>query len=134
MSRTSNSHKILSKNCEVVAVDPFDSIASSNHCSCISCFKVKPALKKIYNSIQSTKMYQFATQRGITLQKMLLLNPSANPTQTFMKTIGKAVEIAFQNSLQEKNIFQQTLDTYKQNPHPQTPPASMFHDGLQSSL
>ena len=160
-------HKVPSRNWETVAVDLFGPMPSSKHIvvayNLASRFpaaklvtstkseKVIPALKDIYDNFgnpqtqisdngppfNSVKMEQFSKQRGIHLQKIPPLHPSANPAETFMKTIGKAVKIAVQNNLEEQDILEQTLNTYRQTPHPATsvPPSSMmFRDGIQSTF
>ena len=63
------------------------------------------------------------------------MHPSANPVETFMKPLGKAMKIANHNQLSEKDTLQQLLNNYRDTPHPATgiPPCEMmFRDGVRN--
>ena len=52
---------------------------------------------------------KFAKSRNITLQHIPPLHPSANPVETFMKPLGKAMKITHHNKGPEKEALQQLL-------------------------
>ena len=94
--------------------------------------KVLPVLSDIYDtygnpSIQisdngapfnSKAMGDFSHQRGITQQKIPPLHPSANPAETFMRPLGKAMKIAHDNNTTEKQALRELLSNYRNTPHP----------------
>ena len=107
---------------------------------------VIPALAEVYDDygnpefqlsdngplFNSSAMEVFAQRRDIQLQKIPPLHPSANPVETFMKPLGKAMKIAKQNNIAEKTALQELLQSYRDTPHPATnvpPSAMLFRDG-----
>ena len=152
---------------ERVAVDLFGPMPSSHHVvvvqdlasrypvaklvSSTKATKVIPALQDIYDTIgnpehqlsdngppfNSRAMQDFATMRGINLQKIPPLHPSANPVETFMKPLGKTMKIAHHNKVQEKAALNKLLMNYRDTPHPATgiaPAAMLFRDSQQSQF
>ena len=143
-------HKVPTKNWEVVAVDLFGPMPSSNHVivvqglgsrypaaklvSSTKAEKVIPALKEIYNyygnlEIQlsdngppssSKQMGAFDNKNNIKLQKIAPQHPSSNPAEAFMQPLGKAMKIAHMNENSEKETLKQLLSTYRDTPHPAT--------------
>ena len=73
-------------------------------------------------------MHDFAAKRNIELQKVPPYHPSSNPVENFMRPLGKAMKIGYQNNESESKTLKSAIDTYRQTPHPQThlPPASML--------
>ena len=143
-------HKTPSKNWEIVAVDLFGPMPSSNHVivvqdlcsrypvaklvSSTKAEKVIPALRDIYNNygrpevqisdngppFNSNMMSKFANENKFELQKIAPLHPSSNPAETFMKPLGKAMKIAYANKDPEKIALDQLLENYRDTPHPST--------------
>ena len=82
-------------------------------------------------------MSRFATQRGIEIQTAPPHHPSSNPVENFMRPLGKAMKIGFQNKGAETETLQEAISSYRNTPHPQTgiPPASMFfRDGMRTNF
>ena len=160
-------HKIPMKTWEKVSVDLFGPMPSSKHVVVVqdlasrfpaaklvastSSDKVIPALESIYDSygnpdqqlsdngppFNSRQMQDFANKRDIELQKVPPYHPSSNPVENFMRPLGKAMKVGFQNKEPESKTLKSVLDTYRQTPHPQTklPPASiLFRDGMKTSF
>ena len=126
MSETIQSHKVPSKCWETVAVDLFGPMPTKNHVvvvqdiasrfpaaklvSSTSAKSVLPVLGSIYDDygnpdtqisdngtpFNSKEMDKFASDRSIHLQKIPPHHPQANPAETFMKPLGKAMKIAHQ--------------------------------------
>jgi hypothetical protein len=151
-------HRIPDKCWDTVAVDLFGPMPSSNHVVVVQdqtsrfpaaklvastkAGKVIPALKEIYDTygnpdrqisdngppFNSGSMSNFASQRDITLQTTPPLHSSANPVETFMRPLGKAMKIGRQHGIPEKETLSTILQNYRQTPHPATgiPPAAML--------
>ena len=159
------SHKVPQHCWEKVAVDLFGPMPSRNHVVVVqdlasrfptaklvtstSAEKVLPALSEIYNSygnpetqlsdngppFNSAAMQKFAAERDIRLEKIPPLHPSANPVETFMRPLGKAMKIAHHSGRGEKAALQTLLHNYRDTPHPSTgipPAAMMFRDSMSS--
>ena len=162
-SNQSNLIRFPSRNWEKVSVDLYGPMPSSHHIvvvqdlsyrfpaaklvSSTSADKVIPALAEIYDAygnpdqqlsdngspFNSEAMSRFATQRGIEIQNAPPHHPSSNPVENFMRPLGKAMKIGFQNKVAETKTLQEVISSYRNTPHPQTgiPPASMFfRDGM----
>ena len=160
-------HKVPSRNWEKVSVDLYGPMPSSHHIvvvqdlssrfpaaklvSSTSADKVIPALAEIYDAygnpdqqlsdngspFNSEAMSRFATQRGIEIQTAPPHHPSSNPVENFMRPLGKAMKIGFQNKGAETKTLQDAISSYRNTPHPQTgiPPASMFfRDGMRTNF
>ena len=107
---------------------------------------VLPALADVYDNFgnpenqlsdngppfNSSAMQTFCKTRNIHMDKIPPLHPSANPVETFMKSIGKTMKIAHHNKIPEKRAL-----NYRDTPHPPTgitpndmlfrhPPQSVF--------
>ena len=57
-------------------------------------------------------MEKFTQQRGLSQQKIPPLHPSANPAETFMRPLGKAMKIANDSNTTEKDALRSLL-SYK---------------------
>ena len=157
------SHEVPDQCWKKVATDLFGPMPSRNHVvvvqdlasrfpvaklvSSTSADKVLPALSEIYNAygnpeeqlsdngppFNSAAMVKFANERDINLEKIPPLHPSANPAETFMRPLGKAMKIAHHNNQEEKKTIENLLQNYRDTPHPSTgvPPAAMlFRDAM----
>ena len=113
--------------------------------------QVIPALSDIYDTygdpkcqisdngppFDSKRMEQFATSRAIELRKIPPHHPSANPAETFMRTLGKGMKIGRRTGVPEKETLRDVVRNYRQTPHPSTglPPAAMlFRDGYKGDF
>ena len=151
-------HQVPSKSWEKVAVDLFGPMPSKNHVVVIqdlssrfpeaklvtstSADNVLKALSQTYDAygnpevqlsdngppFNSASMMKFAEKRGIILEKTPPYHPAANPVETFMRPLGKAMKIAHHNGDSESKTLQQLLQNYRDTPHPATgiPPSSML--------
>ena len=159
-----NHHKVPKHCWGTVAVDLFGPMPSSKHIvvahdlasrfpaaklvASTKADKVIPALAEIYDTygnpevqisdngppFNSKKMSDFATEREIQLRHTPPYYPNANPSETCMKPIGKAVKAAHFNGESEKEALQAALKSYRQTPHVATgiPPSNMlFRDGAR---
>ena len=160
-------HKVPSRCWENVAVDLFGPMPPSHHVvvvqdltsrypsarivSSTKAAKVLPALADIYNTLgnpelqisdngphfNSKEMGDFAAKRNISLQKIPPFHPTANPVETFMRPLGKAVKITYHNRAPENDTLNQLLTNYCDTPHPATgvaPTAMLFRDSHQSNF
>ena len=160
-------HKVPSKCWNTVAVDLFGPMPSSNHIVVVhdlaSRFPaaklvrstkaecVLPALANIYDCygnpevqisdngppFNSQKMAKFAKDRDIALRHTAPYHPNANPAETCMKPIGKAMKLCHYNKESEKDALQQAVTSYRQTPHVSTgvpPSAMMFRDGMRNQF
>ena len=160
-------HQIPTKCWETVAVDLFGPLPSKKHVIVIqdlasrfpvakivkstSAPNVLPALGETYDLLgnpenqlsdngppfNSKAMTNFAEKRSINLQKTPPLHPSANPVETFMKPLGKALKIAARNKIPENQAIKNLLDSYRDTPHPSTgipPNAMLFRDQPQTQF
>ena len=111
--------------------------------------KVLPALSEIYTTYRNPEvqisdngppfnnahMHHFAANK---LQMALPLHPSSNPVdETFMRPLGKAMKIAHQTGIPEREALESALNSYRHTPHPATgipPAAMMFRDGQRYDL
>ena len=158
-------HKVPNRCWETVAVDLFGPLPSKKHVVVIqdlasrfpvaklvqstSAQKVLPAIGETYDLLgnpenqlsdngppfNSKAMQDFANQRSINIQKTPPLHPSANPVETFMKPLGKAMKIARRNHIPEKKAISDLLESYRDTPHPSTgipPNAMIFRDQPQT--
>ena len=157
-------HKVPSRCWETVAVDLFGPMPSSKHVVVVQdigsrfpaaklvtstkASKVLPALGSIYDAygnpkkqicdngppFNSQSMQDFASTRGINIQHIPPLHPSANPAETFMRPLGKTMKIANFRNTSEESALQQLLENYRDTPHPATgisPASMMFRDGQE---
>ena len=157
-------HKVPTRCWEKVAVDLFGPMPLSHHGAVVQDFasrypsakivsstkaaKVFPALADFYNSLgnpeqqisdngppfNSKEMEDFAGWRNISLQEIPSLHPTANPVETFMRPLGKAMKIAYHNRTPENDTLNQLVMNYRDTPHPATgvtPAAMLFRDAHQ---
>ena len=160
-------HSVPQKNWSKVAVDLFGPMPSRNHIVVVQdlasrfpaaklvkstkASSVIPAMTDIYNNFgnpetqlsdngppfNSEAMNIFCKSRNINIEKIPPLHPSANPAETFMKSVGKTMKIATQDRVSEKDALSQLLSNYRDTPHPATgvtPNDMMFRDPPQSSF
>ena len=158
------SHKVPPNCWETVAVDLFGPMPSSKHVivvqdlasrfpaaklvSSTSSSKVLPALGNIYDAygnprkqisdngppFNSKEMTEFTTKRGIERQHIPPLHPSANPVETLMRPLGKAMKISHFTKTSDDGALQNFLSNYRDTPHPATgisPSSMMFRDGQE---
>ena len=159
-------HAVPDKNWSKVSVDLFGPMPSKNHVVVVQdmlsrfpagkivtstkATTVIPALADIYNNFgnpetqlsdngapfNSTAMDEFCKSRNIKTEKIPPLHPSANPVETFMKTIGKSMKIGKHNKVNEKRTLTQLLSNYRGTPHPATgmSPSDMFFQHSPQSV
>ena len=90
-----------------------------------------------WTPFNSQAMASFCQSRNIEMEKIPPLHPSANPAETFMKSVGKTMKIAHQHRTSEKDALSQLLSNYRDTPHPATgitPNDMLFRDPPQSSF
>ena len=134
-------HEVPRKCWEKVAVDLFGPMPSSRHVvvsqdigsrypaaklvASTKAEKVIPILDEIYTTygypdvqisdngppFSSQKMRDYAENHDINTQFTPPYFPSANPAETFMKTIGKAMKIANNSKVSEADALQNALST-----------------------
>ena len=157
-------HKVPDKCWNTVAVDLFGPMPSSNHVVVVhdlasrfpaaklvrstKADNVIPALADIYDAygnpetqisdngppFNSKRMAEFANERDIVLRHTAPYHPNANPAETCMKPIGKAMKMCHYDKRSEKEALQNAVTSYRQTPHVATgvPPAGMiFRDGMR---
>ena len=162
-----NHHEVPDKCWSTVAVDLFGPMPSSKHVVVVQdtasrfpaaklvrstkAENVIPALADIYDAygnpelqisdngppFNSHKMVEFARERDITLRHTAPYHPNANPAETCMKPIGKAMKLCHYNKGSEKDALQKVINSCRQTPHVATgiPPAGrMFRDGMRSQF
>ena len=160
-------HEVPKRCWETVAVDLFGPMPSSKHVvvvqdigsrfpaaklvSSTKAEKVIPILDEIYDTLgnpdtqindngppfNSHSMKKFAEKRGIEMRFVPPHFPNANPSETFMKTLGKAMKSAHHNKLSEKEVVQKAVSNHMQTPHPATglpPGAMLFRDGIRADF
>ena len=138
------------KNWEIVAVDLYGPMPSSNHVvvvqdlgsryppaklvSSTRAESVISALKDIYNNygrpetqisdngppFNLKKITEFAAQNNVELQNIAPLHPSSNPVETFMRPLGKAIKIAHMNKEIKKDTLELIMNNYRDTSHPAT--------------
>ena len=160
-------HKVPDKCWNTVAVDLYGPMPSSNHIVVVhdlasrfpaaklvrstKADNVIPALADIYDAygnpetqisdngppFNSKRMAEFANERDIALRHTAPYHPNANPAETCMKPIGKALKMCHYDKSSEKEALRNAIATYRQTPHVATgvPPAGMiFRDGMRSQF
>ena len=158
-------HEVPEKNWSKVAVDLFGPMPSRNHIVVVQdlasrfpaaklvrstkASNVIPVMTEIYNNFgnpeiqlsdngppfNSAAMDQFCKSRNIETEKIPPLHPSANPAETFMKSVGKTMKIAHQHKQGEAAALSNLLNNYRNTPHPATritPNDMFFRDSPQS--
>jgi hypothetical protein len=162
-----NHHRVPDWCWDTVAVDLFGPMPSSKHVvvvhdlasrfpaaklvSSTKADKVIPALSEIYDTygnpevqlsdngppFNSRRMSEFCTDRAIQVRHTPPLHPNANPAETCMKPIGKAMKLCHYQGSSEGDALKGALNSYRQTPHPATgvPPANMmFRDGIKAQF
>ena len=110
-------HQVPSRNCEIVAVHFFGPVPSSIYNN-----YGRPKVQISHNrtSLNSRMMNKFSNEKDIELQKILPLHPSLNPTETFMRPLGRTKKVKLMKKLSEKDPLEQLLDNYRDTPHSAT--------------
>ena len=138
------------KNWEIVAVDLYGPMPSSNHVVVVQDLgsrypaaklvsstrteSVISALQDIYNNygrpetqisdngppFNLKKITEFAAQNNVELQNIAPLHPSSNPVETFMRPLGKAIKIAHMNKEIKKDTLELIMNNYRDTSHPAT--------------
>ena len=138
-----------SRNHIVVVQDIASRFPTAKLVSSTAAKKVIPALSSIYDAygnpgtqlsdngppFNSAAMKTFAEDRGIHLEKIPPLHPSANPVESFMRPLGKTMKIANHNKADEKEALGMLLKNYRGTPHPATgvpPSAMLFRDSMDN--
>ena len=160
-------HQVPLKCWQKVAVDLFGPMPSNKHIVVVhdlssrypaakivastKAEKVLPALADIYETFghpdiqisdngppfNGQAMKEFADKRDISLQFAPPRHPNANPTETCMKPIGKAVKAACSQGNTEQKALSAALRSYRQTPHIATgiaPSAMLFRDGVKDGF
>ena len=76
-----------------------------------------------FNS-QQFKEYSYA--KGILHKKVYPYHPQANPVQTFMKPLRKAMKMAHHKNQNKETTLNQLLGSYQVTPHRNKPGAKKF--------
>ena len=116
----------------------------------VSLTSVKPVLKAMHqiytdyghpdfhrtdngHPFNSTVVTDFSQSRDITHDKVYPFHPQANLVETFMKPLGKAMNVAHYNKDDKKTVLNNMLSSYRATPYPATgvPSIELF---LQTSL
>ena len=85
----------------------------------------------------SDEFKQYSDERGIEHVKTFPYHPQANPAETFMKPLGKAMKAAHYDKVDKDNALNQLLSSYRATPHPATgeaPGAIMFRSGYKTEF
>ena len=160
-------HQVPSKCWDTVAIDMFGPMPSSKHVvvvhdlashfpvaklvSSTKADKVIPILGNIYDTFgnpatqisdngppfNGTKLQNFCRERDIALQYIPPRHPNSNPAETFMKPLGKAMKIAYQDKRSENEVLRDVLNSYRQTPHPATgiaPADMLFRHGVRADF
>ena len=80
---------------------------------------------------------QFSKHNDIQHVKTLPYHPQANPAETFMRPLGKAMKTAFYNKTDRQQALNNLLSTYRATPHPSTgvPPGNiLFRSGYKKDF
>ena len=160
-------HQVPTECWKSVAVDLFGPMPTSKHVvvvqdmasrfpaaklvSSTGADKVIPALKEIYNEygnpetqlsdngppFTSEAMKDFAKERQIELKNTPPIHPAANPSETFMKPVGKTMKIAHYTKANKEEALKELLENYRDTPHPAlgiSPGAMFLKDGTEGKF
>ena len=85
----------------------------------------------------SAEFSQFSSSKGIEHVKSFPYHPQANPAETFMKPLGKAMKSAFHCHSDRNTALNDLLQSYRSTPHPATgqpPGAMMMRSGYRTDF
>ena len=85
----------------------------------------------------SAEFSQFSPAKGIEHIKTYPYHPQANPAETFMKPLGKAMKSVFHNNENRDSALNHLLTSYRSTPHPATgqpPGAMMLRSGYKTEF
>ena len=80
---------------------------------------------------------EFSNQHGIQHVKVFPYHPQANPVETFMKPLGKALKAAYFNRDNAQQALDELLKAYRSTPHPATdaaPGSILFRKGYKTDF
>ena len=69
------------------------------------------------SSFNSQQFKEHSDAKGILHNKVYLYHPQANPVETFMKPLGKAMKIAHHKNQNKETTLDQLLASYQATPH-----------------
>ena len=85
----------------------------------------------------SMKFANYSRERGIKHKKVYEYHPQANPVETLMKPLGKAVKIANYTGISPDKAVKDFIQGYRDTPHTslhETPGNIMFRHGYRTQL
>lgn len=85
----------------------------------------------------SKEFKEFSANHGIRHRTSYPYHPQANPVETFMRPLGKAMKIAHFESKNKEKALNDLLTSYRSTPHPstgQTPGNLMFRGGYKQDF
>ena len=85
----------------------------------------------------SDEFSRYSNTKGIEHVKTYPYHPQANPAETFMKPLGKAMKAAFYNNSDKDEALNEVLKSYRSTPHPATgeaPGTILFRSGYKSDF
>ena len=129
----------------------FDKISSAKIVNLTAKKPVFGALKDIYTKFgnpekhrtdngppfNSSGFAKFSKTRGIEHVKVFPYHPQGNPSETFMKPLGKGMRAAIYENANKQNALDNLLAAYRSTPHPATgiPPGSfLLRDGYRTDF
>ena len=135
----------------LVATDNVSRFPAAEIVSGTSATPVLKALDKIYTNFghpsshrtdngppfDSRAFEDYSTEKGITHIKTFPYHPQANPAETFMKPLGKAMKIAYHKQADKQQALNQLLTSYRATPHSATglsPGDIMMRGGYQTEF
>lgn len=157
-----SAHKVPQKAWSEVNIDLFGPMPNKKHILVVtdsmsrfpaakvvpstSSAAVVPSLDQIYSDFgqpdmhrtdngppfNSTEFKNYSKGKGIEHVKTFPYHPQANPAETFMKPLGKAMKAAFHSKQDPGHALNELLGDYRATPHPATgnaPGSIMFRHG-----
>ena len=135
----------------LVVQDAFSRFPAASMVESTAAAPVLTALKGVYGSygnpathrtdngppFNSRKFAEFSQQRGIRHKKVYEYHPQANPAETLMKPLGKALKIAHHDHVPPEAALNEFVQAYRDTPHTgtgETPGNMMFRHGYRTSL
>lgn len=85
----------------------------------------------------SKEFAKFSQTNAIEHRRVFPYHPQANPVETFMKPLGKALKVANWERQNKQNAINNLLTSYRSTPHPatgETPGNLMFRGGYKQDL
>ena len=85
----------------------------------------------------SEEFSNYSVSKGIEHKKTFPYHPQANPAETFMKPLGKAMKSAHHHNNDREAALKQLLQSYRSTPHPATgeaPGSIMMRSGYKTEF